>query len=34
MHSVRGVIDDDNMKRWLIHNVRRQPSAAPRKWLL
>jgi len=26
--------DDDNMKRWLVHNFRRQPSGAPKKWLL
>ena len=27
-------VDDDNMKRWLVHNFRRQPSGAPKKWLL
>jgi hypothetical protein len=27
-------IDDGNMKRWLIHNFRRQPSGAPKKVLL
>ena len=27
-------IDSEGMKRWLIHNFRRQPSGAPKKWLL
>jgi len=27
-------IEDENMKRWLVHNFRRQPSGAPKKWLL
>jgi hypothetical protein len=27
-------IDESNMKRWLVHNFRRQPSGAPKKWLL
>jgi len=27
-------IDDDGFKRWLVHNFRRQPSAAPKKILL
>ncbi len=27
-------IEDGNMKRWLVHNFRRQPSGAPKKWLL
>jgi hypothetical protein len=27
-------IEQDNFKRWLIHNFRRQPSGAPKKMLL
>jgi hypothetical protein len=27
-------IDVDNFKRWLVHNLRRQPSGAPKKMLL
>jgi hypothetical protein len=27
-------VQEGNMKRWLIHNFRRQPSGAPKKWLL
>jgi hypothetical protein len=27
-------IDEDGMKRWLVHNFRRQPSGAPKKYLL
>ena len=27
-------IEDGNVKRWLVHNFRRQPSGAPKKWLL
>lgn len=27
-------VDVDGFKRWLVHNVRRQPSGAPKKYLL
>jgi hypothetical protein len=27
-------VEEENMKRWLVHNFRRQPSGAPKKWLL
>lgn len=27
-------VEEGNMKRWLVHNFRRQPSGAPKKWLL
>jgi hypothetical protein len=27
-------VEDDGFKRWLIHNFRRQPSGAPKKYLL
>lgn len=27
-------VEEQNMKRWLVHNFRRQPSGAPKKWLL
>lgn len=27
-------VEDGNLKRWLVHNFRRQPSGAPKKWLL
>jgi hypothetical protein len=27
-------VEDGNFKRWLVHNVRRQPSGAPKKALL
>lgn len=27
-------VEEENTKRWLVHNFRRQPSGAPKKWLL
>jgi len=27
-------VEQDNFKRWLVHNFRRQPSGAPKKYLL
>jgi hypothetical protein len=27
-------VEEESMKRWLVHNFRRQPSGAPKKWLL
>jgi hypothetical protein len=27
-------VEKDEFKRWLIHNIRRQPSGAPKKYLL
>jgi len=27
-------MDEENVKRWLVLNFRRQPSGAPKKWVL